>query len=68
MKLDLFGLLATAVVAVSCLLGSAQTLAQNAYITVPGENEISNTVSVVDTRTNMVSATIPVGVVPSGSR
>ena len=41
-----------------CLLGSAQSLAQNAYITQLG----SNTVSVIDTATNTVIATIPVGV------
>jgi YVTN family beta-propeller protein len=39
-----------------CLLGSAQSLAQNAYIT----NRVSNSVSVIDTRTNAVTATIPI--------
>ena len=44
------------------ILGSAQTLAQNAYIT----NASSNNVSVIDTATNTVTATIPVGVEPIG--
>src|ERR1700746_3239808 len=47
---------------VSCFLASAQTLAQNAYIT----NALDNTVSVVSTATNTVTATIPVGVSPTG--
>src|SRR5260221_6653711 len=46
----------------ACLLTSAPTRAQNAYIT----NQRSNTVSVIDTTTNTVSATIPVGVTPFG--
>jgi YVTN family beta-propeller protein len=57
MKLRIRGLLATATLLVACLLGSAQSLAQNAYIT----NFGSNTVSVIATVTNTVSATIPVG-------
>ena len=44
------------------LLAPASTRAQNAYIT----NQRSNTVSVIDTATNTVSATIPVGVNPVG--
>jgi len=44
------------------LLASAQTQAQNAYITNLG----SNTVSVIDTKTNTVIATIPVGSEPRG--
>src|SRR5260370_29812046 len=65
------GLLAVAAVAIAGLIGSAQALAQNAYIT----NTPANTVSVVDTSTNTVIATIPVGntpyavaVRPDGSR
>ena len=40
----------------ACLLGPASTYAQNAYIT----NSASNTVSVIDTTTDTVSATIPI--------
>jgi YVTN family beta-propeller protein len=65
------GVLAVAAVAIAGLIGSAQALAQNAYIT----NTPANTVSVVDTSTNTVTATIPVGntpyavaVSPDGSR
>ena len=43
-------------------LGNAQSLAQNAYIT----NTTSNNVSVIDTATNKVTATIPVGDFPDG--
>src|SRR5258706_4787745 len=46
----------------ACLLGPASTRAQNAYIT----NQSSNTVSVMDTGTDTVIATIPVGVTPFG--
>src|SRR5215470_12722521 len=46
----------------ACLLGPASTRAQNAYIT----NQNSNTVSVIDTATDMVIATIPVGLSPFG--
>jgi YVTN family beta-propeller protein len=48
--------------AVLSLLGSGQTLAQNAYIT----NEFSNSVSVIETATNTVIATIPAGSFPEG--
>ena len=48
--------------ALAGLLGSGQSLAQNAYITNLG----SNTVSVIDTKTNKVTATIPVGAGPHG--
>ena len=49
--------------AVACLLGSAQTLAQNAYI----PNSDSNTVSVIDTATDtVIGSPIPVGSVPIG--
>ena len=61
MKLRICGLLAIAAL-VSCFLASAQTLAQNAYIT----NFYSNTVSVIDTVRNTVTATIPVGGEPEG--
>jgi YVTN family beta-propeller protein len=47
---------------VACFLASAQTLAQNAYIT----NFSDNTVSVIATATNTVTTTIPVGTVPLG--
>src|SRR6516162_6744504 len=46
----------------ACLLGPASTRAQNAYIT----NQASSTVSVIDTATDTVIATIPVGLVPVG--
>jgi YVTN family beta-propeller protein len=52
MKLRICGLPAAFV---SCLLASAQTLAQNAYITNAG----SDTVSVINTATNSVTATVP---------
>ena len=44
------------------VLGSTETLAQNAYVT----NLDSKSVSVVNTRTNAVIATVPVGVGPWG--
>jgi YVTN family beta-propeller protein len=47
---------------VTCLLGSAQPHAQNAYIT----NFNSASVSVIDTATNAVTATIGVGSNPLG--
>jgi YVTN family beta-propeller protein len=53
MKLRISGLLA---IATFVLLGSAQSRAQNAYIT-----NGSNSVSVIDTATNTVIATVPVG-------
>jgi YVTN family beta-propeller protein len=62
MKLRISGIFALAALAVVCLFGSAQSRAQNAYITANG----SDTVSVVDTATNTVIATIPVGVQPAG--
>ena len=61
MKLRLCGLLAAAAF-VFCFLTSAETRAQNAYVT----NCNSNTVSVIATATNTVTATIPVGSVPCG--
>jgi YVTN family beta-propeller protein len=48
--------------ALACLLGSAQSLAQNAYIT----NQGSNNVTVINTATNTVVTTIPVGNDPAG--
>lgn len=62
MKLHISRLLASAVFALAGILGSVQGLAQNAYIT----NFGSNNVSVIDTATNTVIATIPVGSVPLG--
>ena len=46
MKLRISGLLGIAAFAAICVLASAQSLAQNAYIT----NQGSNTVSVIDGR------------------
>jgi YVTN family beta-propeller protein len=60
MNLRISGLITA--LAVSCLLGSAQTLAQNAYIT----NQDSDNISVIDTPTNTVIATIPAGEYPEG--
>ena len=61
MTLRLSGLLAIA--AVAGLLGSAQALAQNAYITNAGDN----TVSVIDTAANtVIGSPIPVGARPIG--
>jgi YVTN family beta-propeller protein len=67
MKLRLCRLLAIAAFAATCLLATAQSLAQNAYITNDG-----GPVSVIDTASNTVIATIPVGawgvaVTPDGS-
>jgi len=70
MTLRLSGLLAIA--AVAGLLGSAQALAQNAYI----PNSIDHNVSVIDTATNtVIGSPIPVGpnpravaVTPDGSK
>jgi YVTN family beta-propeller protein len=62
MKLRIGGPLALAAF-VCCCLGSAETSAQNAYITNLG----SDTVSVIDTATNTVTATIPVGEEPRGA-
>jgi YVTN family beta-propeller protein len=56
MNLRISGLLAIAAFALVGLLGSAQSLAQNAYIT----NEGSKTVSVINTATDKVTANIPV--------
>jgi YVTN family beta-propeller protein len=68
MKLRLFGLLVIAGFAAAGVLGSAQSFAQNAYIT----NQGDNTVSVITTATNTVTTTIkdprfntPVGVAAS---
>ena len=48
--------------AIAIVLGSGPSSAQNAYIT----NSGSNTVSVIDTATNTVVSTIPVGTTPFG--
>src|SRR6266404_2469698 len=70
MRLRLYRPLAIAAF-VSCFLASAQTLAHNAYITNGGDNSMS----VIDTATNTVIATIPVSdrpfsvvVTPDGSK
>ena len=61
MKLRVSSLIAA--YAVACFLGSAQTLAQNAYI----PNSGSDTVSVIDTLTDtVIGSPIPVGSVPIG--
>jgi YVTN family beta-propeller protein len=62
MNFRVSGLLAIVAFALAGLLGSAQCLAQNAYIT----NSASDTVSVISTATNTVIATIPVGTLPDG--
>jgi YVTN family beta-propeller protein len=62
MNLRIPGLLAIAGFALAGLLGNTQSRAQNAYIT----NSGSSTVSVIDTATNKVIATIPVGKSPGG--
>jgi YVTN family beta-propeller protein len=48
------------------ILGGPQSLAQNAYITNASSSISYGSVSVIATATNMVSATIPVGVEPLG--
>ena len=53
---------AIAAYALAGILGSAQSLAENAYIT----NFGSGTVSVIDTATDTATATIPVGNLPAG--
>ena len=62
MNVRISALVAIAAFALAGLLGSGQSLAENAYITNLG----SNTVSVIDTKTNKVTATIPVGAGPLG--
>src|SRR5215470_11885649 len=47
---------------IAIVLSGAPSSAQNAYIT----NSGSNTVSVIDTATNTVVSTIPVGISPAG--
>jgi YVTN family beta-propeller protein len=52
-----------AAVAVACLFGAPESLAQNAYI----PNQSDATVSVINTATNAVIATVPVvGANPAG--
>jgi YVTN family beta-propeller protein len=64
MKLRMMALLGVAVtvMAAACFFGAGPVLAQNAYITNSGDN----TVSVIDTASNTVIATIPVGRNPFG--
>src|SRR5215470_6788216 len=62
MKLRVSTLLTMVAFAFAGILSSAQSFAQNAYITNTG----SNTVSVINTATNTVTATIPVGNGPLG--
>jgi YVTN family beta-propeller protein len=62
MNLHISGLLTIAVFALAGVLGSTGTFAQNAYIA----NSGANTVSVINTATNKVTATIPVGSFPLG--
>ena len=73
MRLRISRLLAFAAFAVAGLLGSAQTLAQNAYI----PSQLDNTVSVISTATNTVTTVIhdpsfnypfPVAVAQDGSK
>jgi YVTN family beta-propeller protein len=59
MKLRLCRSPAVAAIA-SCFLGSLPTLAQNAYIT----NDGSGNVTLIDTATNTVIDTVPVGKAP----
>jgi YVTN family beta-propeller protein len=49
--------------AAACFLSGAQSLAESAYVTNAG----SNNVSVIDTKAETVVAIIPVGVSPGGS-
>jgi YVTN family beta-propeller protein len=75
MNLRICRLLAIAAFAVACVLGGAQGLAQNAYIT-NCECNIGNTVSVIDTATNTVNGSpitvgegpLGVAVTPDGSK
>jgi len=53
--------------AVAACFAGAQALAQNAYITNSGvPPDFFGTVSVIDTTSNTVTATIPVGIAPFG--
>src|SRR5262245_45759676 len=54
MNLRISALVATAAFALAGVLGSAETLAQNAYIT----NFTDSTVSVINTQTDLVTTTI----------
>src|SRR5262249_49287750 len=62
MRIRISLLPATAIFAVAGLLGSTQTFAQNAYIT----NAHDDTVSLISSANNKVTATIPVGQFPFG--
>lgn len=62
MKFHISGVLTVTGFVLACLVGSAQSLAQNAYITNEGPYPFSaSTVSVINTMTSTVTATIPVG-------
>jgi YVTN family beta-propeller protein len=61
MKFHICGVVAITA-SVLCLLGSGPSIAQKAYIT----NSDSNNVSVIETATNTVIATIAVGKFPQG--
>src|SRR5262249_57229025 len=66
MKLRIWRLFAIAALVFCCFAG-AQALAQNAYITNSGvPPDFFGTVSVIDTTSNTVAATIPVGSAPFG--
>ena len=66
MNLRLSGLLAIAGLVVGGLLGITSSRAQNGYITNQDlTNQGSSTASVIDTPSNTVTATIPLGGVPS---
>src|SRR5262249_15833411 len=66
MKLRIWRFFAIAALVFCCFAG-AQALAQNAYITNLGvPPDFFGTVSVIDTTSNTVAATIPVGSAPFG--
>jgi YVTN family beta-propeller protein len=62
MNLRISALVAIVAFALAGVLNSAQSFAQNVYIT----NEFSDTVSVINTASNTVIATIPIGRFPYG--
>jgi YVTN family beta-propeller protein len=67
MNLRISGLLAIVGFAVAGVLGSAQSRAQNAYITNAGSDSLPGTVSVIDTASNkVIGPPITVGDLPIG--